>query len=101
MAVASAWTALDLISVVASVSAIGPHTLAPTSSHRLDVGARLPHGPGLAEARRVRADTSGADESRKRAAVVGALLFGHKSSHRQGHRLTAAAGVEQRDPSVR
>jgi hypothetical protein len=38
------------------------------------------------------------DESQKRAAVVGALLLGHKSSHQRALRLTVASGVKR--PSV-
>lgn len=41
------------------------------------------------------------DESQKRAAVVGALPLGHKSSRRQGHQLTVAPGVDQQFAAAR
>jgi hypothetical protein len=40
-------------------------------------------------------ETTELDESQKRDPVVGALLLGHKSSHRRGRQLTAAAGVKR------
>jgi hypothetical protein len=38
------------------------------------------------------------DESEKSAAVVGALLVGHQSSHQRADQLTAASGVKRQRP---
>jgi hypothetical protein len=57
-------------------------------------------GHGVAQARRSRHRAPGVDESHKRAAVVGALMLGHQSSHQQANQLTAAVGVEEQSAAA-
>jgi hypothetical protein len=62
---------------------------------RRQTDASADASPAVASKQSVVAGVVATDQSQKRAAVVGALLLGHKSSHQRALRLTVTSGVKQ------